>query len=67
MKYLMPCYGVIVIYGRSREGAWIEILGEQTVLNKEICRSREGAWIEIRDQWAYMQSNAQSLPRGSVD
>ena len=33
--------------GRSREGAWIEILRGGVEVVKEQCRSREGAWIEI--------------------
>ena len=33
--------------GRSREGAWIEILGSEISTSYQICRSREGAWIEI--------------------
>ena len=32
---------------RSREGAWIEILGLNTEKYYELSRSREGAWIEI--------------------
>ena len=38
----------LVVGGRSREGAWIEICFVQ-LQNKIIgCRSREGAWIEIK-------------------
>ena len=32
---------------RSREGAWIEILGLNTEKYYELSRSREGAWIEM--------------------
>ena len=32
---------------RSREGAWIEILGISPEFVGSSCRSREGAWIEI--------------------
>ena len=38
---------MIVLTGRSREGAWIEIkvvYGGKTLIDR---RSREGAWIEI--------------------
>ena len=38
---------VTVIYGRSREGAWIEIDAALNSIINVICRSREGAWIEI--------------------
>ena len=34
-------------YGRSREGAWIEIELGDYMENYNRCRSREGAWIEI--------------------
>ena len=34
--------------GRSREGAWIEILPKQGTIYLVMGRSREGAWIEIR-------------------
>ncbi len=33
--------------GRSREGAWIEILTQIQENGFDICRSREGAWIEM--------------------
>ena len=33
--------------GRSREGAWIEILKLIMLWLSVNCRSREGAWIEI--------------------
>ena len=35
--------------GRSREGAWIEILFRQDLYMTNGGRSREGAWIEISD------------------
>ena len=35
--------------GRSREGAWIEILWSVYWLSLRAGRSREGAWIEIED------------------
>ena len=34
-------------FGRSREGAWIEITSPKEALYLEKRRSREGAWIEI--------------------
>ena len=37
----------LVVGGRSREGAWIEIPGVYASVNLFQCRSREGAWIEI--------------------
>ena len=33
--------------GRSREGAWIEIVPGWISQAKRSCRSREGAWIEM--------------------
>ena len=33
--------------GRSREGAWIEIVWRDASLSRQNGRSREGAWIEI--------------------
>ena len=33
--------------GRSREGAWIEILTVSAMERCLQCRSREGAWIEM--------------------
>ena len=41
--------GVInAINGRSREGAWIEMIVATIPALLANCRSREGAWIEIR-------------------
>ena len=37
--------------GRSREGAWIEILLRFTVRLPSARRSREGAWIEILEDF----------------
>ena len=34
--------------GRSREGAWIEILANKLAADSYNGRSREGAWIEMR-------------------
>ena len=34
--------------GRSREGAWIEIVAHVREISFNACRSREGAWIEIQ-------------------
>ena len=34
--------------GRSREGAWIEIVPANTIVKAAQGRSREGAWIEIK-------------------
>ena len=42
-------------FGRSREGAWIEILQRHSGNGLKLGRSREGAWIEI----------AASLPAGA--
>ena len=33
--------------GRSREGAWIEMLSDLIAAHPKGSRSREGAWIEI--------------------
>ena len=35
------------VTGRSREGAWIEIVGAHDPATLQYGRSREGAWIEI--------------------
>ena len=53
-------------YGRSREGAWIEMY---TVTNKRYIwqgRSREGAWIEIRmaEDDAHVEGVAPARERG---
>ena len=37
-----------MVSGRSREGAWIEIVLGSNSAKKQAGRSREGAWIEIR-------------------
>ena len=34
-------------YGRTRKGAWIEIMPVVTDKDTILCRTREGAWIEI--------------------
>ena len=34
-------------FGRSREGAWIEIRAFRSFNKIKECRSREGAWIEM--------------------
>ena len=39
-------------YGRSREGAWIEIPMWESGKDCNQRRSREGAWIEIREYLA---------------
>ena len=58
--------GIAPEFGRSREGAWIEIVDDAPYRRPDYGRSREGAWIEISDT---SQSNTalSSLPRGSVD
>ena len=38
---------VVLLVGRSREGAWIEISLSDAGEALAICRSREGAWIEM--------------------
>ena len=42
----LACVGV-QRFGRSREGAWIEIDNTGYARQVPRCRSREGAWIEI--------------------
>ena len=46
LKYVVPadCFHR---FSRSREGAWIEIPKNPTLLLSTASRSREGAWIEI--------------------
>ena len=34
--------------GRSREGAWIEIIWQLLDMSSILRRSREGAWIEMQ-------------------
>ena len=46
MKYYKDGRNVVVD-GRSREGAWIEMQGLNASAPLPPCRSREGAWIEI--------------------
>ena len=46
LRLLMACC-VWQAWGRSREGAWIEIGMPKEGACKEAGRSREGAWIEI--------------------
>ena len=46
LKYRCWCFCVLH-FGRSREGAWIEIEKAVNAPDEESCRSREGAWIEI--------------------
>ena len=41
------CVNFLIKYGRSREGAWIEITGRLLLTSVNRRRSREGAWIEI--------------------
>ena len=47
---------------RSREGAWIEILGLNTEKYYELSRSREGAWIEIASARVRYTQPLGSLP-----
>ena len=57
----------LVVGGRSREGAWIEIARWCCSSKTALCRSREGAWIEIIGGDLAAGAGAESLPRGSVD
>ena len=57
---------MIVLTGRSREGAWIEIATVVVDSNGMPGRSREGAWIEMPYNEP-INYKAWSLPRGSVD
>ena len=52
--------------GRSRKGAWIEILTLPGVKKQLQCRSRKGAWIEIV-LYIVKRNAKKSLPQGSVD
>ncbi len=47
LKCPMPMYGIPGMMGRSREGAWIEMLRQAFMLQRYYGRSREGAWIEM--------------------
>ena len=48
MKYQRSIDGDTAAVGRSREGAWIEMLLTLPIKLGAVSRSREGAWIEIR-------------------
>ena len=58
---------MVTTFRRSREGAWIEIVGAHDPATLQYGRSREGAWIEIIQLFAYLPWPIGSLPRGSVD
>ena len=47
LKYITSARHKNLYPGRSREGAWIEIIVEDCYNLPENSRSREGAWIEI--------------------
>ena len=47
MKYAYNGQPIDEIARRSREGAWIEIIGVSQWEGNRAGRSREGAWIEI--------------------
>ena len=47
LKFSLSVLRLILIIGRSREGAWIEIKGYLKIYKMMVSRSREGAWIEI--------------------
>ena len=47
MKYYYTDADKDILYGRSREGAWIEITHRQQHGYDPDSRSRKGAWIEI--------------------
>ena len=53
--------------GRSRKGAWIEMLQEKTQGLRKGGRSRKGAWIEIESAQSAANAEKRSLPQGSVD
>ncbi len=42
---------------RSRKGAWIEILADQTYADECDSRSRKGAWIEMQSCYATAQKS----------
>ena len=44
-----------IMTGRSREGAWIEILKDGGIGDASKGRSREGAWIEIDFLYAFLR------------
>ncbi len=47
-------YGKKTPFGRSREGAWIEIQSTRIVICSVGGRSRKGAWIEINGVLDYI-------------
>ena len=47
LKWIACVLSVLLCRGRSREGAWIEIVGAHDPATLQYGRSREGAWIEI--------------------
>ena len=47
LKFLTIVGYIAARFGRSREGAWIEICNGASSKWLRVCRSREGAWIEM--------------------
>ena len=66
LKFCVSKCRTQLVYGRSREGAWIEIAPAAAPRYRHHRRSREGAWIEIASSARSLSPTA-SLPRGSVD
>ena len=64
---LIAALCIRLLLGRSREGAWIEILLAALPITSVFRRSREGAWIEIAVPNSNGKFELSSLPRGSVD
>ena len=47
LKYHKVCHSTEAAAGRSRKGAWIEIVRTCVTASVKPSRSRKGAWIEI--------------------
>ena len=57
LKLCKAC-ATLIIYRRTRKGAWIEISSDISFNSITYCRTRKGAWIEIcliykNDKYSY--------------
>ena len=66
LKYGLTQLIQILMVGRSREGAWIEIIQSNTTLNNQIVAPARERGLKLLPMRS-LGENAVSLPRGSVD